>query len=394
MMVMGAHNAHAQTCWPHTPAAQVRLKLLPLLLEWDVRQGPTPSPSSCVQLRPVSIRSISKRGGGAGGGGAAEQAPWRYILQVERLAGSNTARAGSSSSSGGAAATAAQAEEDAAIDEAWLSGTARSRPQPPPSSQTGTPLQSPLKELDRLLGRAPSGADAGEEDGEVGCSQPGGSQAAPLGSQAAGRKAVGTLSFGEHRSLRCSLLEGLWPALVQEFGERQAGGRGRGKGRAASGSGARARATKAGQASVLNYFSPRKVGCLLRQGEFRHVLPCAPAAAAAVCLCSKAVASFPSSVPPAKPCAAGLPSHLGGRRAVCVACTAGSGPRHVRFVQCHCRRKQRSARSSQHAQPHQRRRSRCCRCTGRRHPLQQAPFSGAATTLPAWVCAALGAARV
>jgi hypothetical protein len=38
------------------------VKLLPLLLEWDVRQGPTAGPSSGVQFRPTGIRKVSGRG--------------------------------------------------------------------------------------------------------------------------------------------------------------------------------------------------------------------------------------------------------------------------------------------------------------------------------------------
>lgn len=50
---------------------QVRLKLLPLLLEWDVRQGPRPSSLSGVQFRPTSIRQVSAKGAedGIKGGG-------------------------------------------------------------------------------------------------------------------------------------------------------------------------------------------------------------------------------------------------------------------------------------------------------------------------------------
>lgn len=52
---------------------QVRLKLLPLLLEWDVRQGPQPGPSLGVQFRPTAIKQVSSRGAegeakGEGGG--------------------------------------------------------------------------------------------------------------------------------------------------------------------------------------------------------------------------------------------------------------------------------------------------------------------------------------
>lgn len=52
----------AVPCHKECVQMQVRLKLLPLLLEWDVRQGPQPSSSSGVQFVPTSIRKVSTRG--------------------------------------------------------------------------------------------------------------------------------------------------------------------------------------------------------------------------------------------------------------------------------------------------------------------------------------------
>ena len=49
----------------------MRCKLLPLLLEWDARQGPVPPPASGVQLILTAIRKLSERGAKAGSKGSA-----------------------------------------------------------------------------------------------------------------------------------------------------------------------------------------------------------------------------------------------------------------------------------------------------------------------------------
>lgn len=58
----------------------MRLKLLPLLLEWDMRQGPSPCPSvrQVVQFRPSSIRKVSSKGADAAdlAGAPCAQACW------------------------------------------------------------------------------------------------------------------------------------------------------------------------------------------------------------------------------------------------------------------------------------------------------------------------------
>ena len=151
-------------CWLSLPL-QVRLKLLPLLLEWDVRQGPAPPPSAGVQFRPSAIKAASKVGAAKAGAAAAssqqqqqQPAPWRYILAVERV----NQEAGRQLPGSPGRAVAEQAAEDAAIDAAWLAGTARSRPAAPrPASSQQPP--SPFKQLDLLT--------AGEPPGGPGCAK-------------------------------------------------------------------------------------------------------------------------------------------------------------------------------------------------------------------------------
>lgn len=258
----------------------MRLKLLPLLLEWDVRQGPSPGPSlrPLVQFRPSSIRKVSSKGVEATelvGVPARQQQGWRYVLLVERLPSAAAAGAGASSlaaaaapeggSSGGAAAAAAgegaaegDEAEDLAIDQSWIAGTARSRPpkQSPPSAAAlstaaagagGEQQRGRLDGLDLLGGDgddtyegepflatqmpATQGAGLGSPLAARTLSNSGSQQQSPLGARAAAAGSsqqggaargasgggAGSLQFAEHRSVRCSLIDAVWPHLTAAF---------------------------------------------------------------------------------------------------------------------------------------------------------------------------------
>jgi hypothetical protein len=105
-------------------------------------------------------------------------------------------------------------DEDLAVDHAWIAGTARSRPPKPLASSAAAASSA-----------AGDGADA---DGDELClsQMPASqgpsfscSQAAPA-SQAAGSgggRSGGSLQFSEHRSVRCSLVEAVWPELVAAY---------------------------------------------------------------------------------------------------------------------------------------------------------------------------------
>ncbi len=165
---------------------QVRLKLLPVLLEWDMRQGPHAALGS-VELRPTSIRKVSEIGRKPSAAQAAADSsspePWRYVMVVERITSVSQQRS---------AAQQAQLQEDLAIDEAWITNSARSRPK-----------------ADKGAGPAGEGVlgDAQEQSQGMGVTprKPG---------------KAGTLNFSEKRSVRCSLVAHMWPHLVQEFEDR------------------------------------------------------------------------------------------------------------------------------------------------------------------------------
>jgi hypothetical protein len=262
---------------------QVRLKLLPLLLEWDVRQGPSPAPAvrSLVQFRPIAISKVSSKGmeasgpAAAAGGSHRQQHGWRYVLQVDRLAGGTqqqqqpAAAAGGSGGGGslggsggatgaaaGGSATAEQEAEDLAIDQTWIAGTARSRlPKQDPSaaaaaagggggggsSQGGVPIGFDLLGNDDsydsygsqplLATQMPPGSQAGLGFGSSPMSARAFSSsqapaaAAAAGSQggsqqgggSGGSKQRGTLQFADHRAVRCSLIDNVWPHLTTAF---------------------------------------------------------------------------------------------------------------------------------------------------------------------------------
>jgi hypothetical protein len=189
---------------------QVRLKLLPLLLEWDMRQGPRPGPSSGVQFRPTGIRKVSSKGAeDAPGVPARQQQGWRYVLLVERLQQQQGPDAGAA-----AAADDDDDAEDLAVDLAWIAGTARSRP-PKFLASSAAAVGSAagdggVADSDELcLSQMPA-----SQGPSFSCSQ-----AAPA-SQAAGSgggRSGGSLQFSEHRSVRCSLVEAVWPELVAAY---------------------------------------------------------------------------------------------------------------------------------------------------------------------------------
>jgi hypothetical protein len=186
--------------------SQVRLKLLPLLLEWDMRQGPQPGPSAGVQFRPTGIRKVSSKGAeDMSGVPARQQQGWRYVLLVERLQQQHAPGADEG----------AEAEE-LAVDLAWIAGTARSRPPKLTSASAAAPSSA-----------GAAAWDDGDADGDLCLSQLAASQgpsfscsqAAPA-SQAAGSgggRSGGSLQFSEHRSVRCSLVEAVWPELVAAY---------------------------------------------------------------------------------------------------------------------------------------------------------------------------------
>jgi hypothetical protein len=244
---------------------QVRLKLLPLLLEWDVRQGPAASLAlpRQVQFQPTGIRKVSSRGVDNGGNArvpARQQYGWRYVLLVERLQqqqhgqqaaqqdGQHEAqKARTAAAAAAAAAGAGQAcgteAEDLAIDLCWLAGTARSKPtkQAPftpaesaaaagsaggtPSASTAAaaaaPPQQPQQQLSgggTLSGLDGSGQCAAHYEDEPNLATQAPLQAAVTPSkQQPARQPPGSLQFSEHRSLRCSLMDATWPQLVARF---------------------------------------------------------------------------------------------------------------------------------------------------------------------------------
>jgi hypothetical protein len=266
----------------NTGCMQVRLKLLPLLLEWDVRQGPCPAPAvrSLVQFRPIAISKVSSKGLEASGPSRSTGAPhrqqqgWRYVLQVDRLAGAThqqqqpaaaaaagggSGGGGSSGASGGTAgapgAAADQEAEDLAIDQTWIAGTARSRlPKQDPSaaaaaaaaaaaggSHSGGPVGFDVLGNDDtydshgsqplLATQMPSGSQAGPGFGSTpmsarafGGSSSSQAPAAAAGSQGGSQQAGGsggakrgTLQFADHRAVRCSLIDAVWPHLTAAF---------------------------------------------------------------------------------------------------------------------------------------------------------------------------------
>jgi hypothetical protein len=183
-----------------------------------------------------------------------QQQGWRYVLQVDRLADSST------DGTAAAADTAANAAEDLAIDQSWVAGTARSRapkqgdasaaaaaagqtPGKLPASQQqqgglgGGSSSDPLLldddgyEAEPYLatqlpggqaasspwaaGRRPSSSSRSPAQGQL-LSQVG-SQAAGSGGASGRGGSSGTLQFAEHRSVRCSLIDTLWPHLTAKL---------------------------------------------------------------------------------------------------------------------------------------------------------------------------------
>lgn len=225
----------------------MRLKLLPLLLEWDVRCGPSPLPESGVQLRPLAIKKVAgvrtaqPQQQQQDAGGEVPPLPedgWRYVIEVERLRPikGSEAGAGGSGTRGGReqggepSQSKAEAEaEDLAIDTAWLNNTARSRP--PRASPLRAPAffgasvasggaggGSPSHAAATAVAASQASQELDGEDGSggEGKAEAGGSQTPQRGA-ATPKKAQGSLSFAEHRSVRCTLMHELFPNLVRTF---------------------------------------------------------------------------------------------------------------------------------------------------------------------------------
>lgn len=213
------HHCHA--CSGCQPALQVRLKLLPLLLEWDVRQGPRPAPSAGVQFRPSGVRKVSSKGLPDVNQGVPgrQQRGWRYVLLVERLQ-QQQQLGGGDDDDGGADEDAAA---DLATDLAWIAGTARSRPAKAPAAAAaaaaagggGNSSVNPLLLVED---------DAGDDEfAHLATQATQATQASSAAAAAAsaggapGRSGPGSLQFSEHRSVRCSLMDALWPELVDAY---------------------------------------------------------------------------------------------------------------------------------------------------------------------------------
>lgn len=165
-----------------------------------------------------------------------QQQGWRYILTVERL--TTTSQQHQQGHPGSSTAAAA---EDLAIDQAWLDGTARSKPKP----QTAADSLLPDDTLDPaatagdyddycysqgVLAATQAAASQHQQGFDIYTEGMSSSQAAAGGSNEAagggggsgtggrsGSKTAGSLQFAEHRSVRCSLVDQVWPQLVNTF---------------------------------------------------------------------------------------------------------------------------------------------------------------------------------
>ncbi|KAI8470266.1 MAG: hypothetical protein J3K34DRAFT_510633 [Monoraphidium minutum] len=272
--------------------SQVRLKLLPLLLEWDVRCGPAPPPGCGAQLRPAAIKKVSgarsakPAAAAAGGGGELDLPPegWRYVIEVQRVSGGKDGGGGGEGGGGGGeggggGGVDAREEEDLEIDAAWLNNTACSRPKVDAAADGG--------------GGGAGGEERGDEDDEEGGgggtqgSQPSQRQASqPAGGGGSGgggrRKPQGSLPFHEHRSVRCTLVHELWPHLVRAFRVRPAGAKARGaamakapprvKGASAGGGGA----ADERQLTLKDFYGVKKSGGAAKGGGRRGAGGSAP----------------------------------------------------------------------------------------------------------------------
>ncbi|KAL6753192.1 hypothetical protein V8C86DRAFT_3140226 [Haematococcus lacustris] len=215
-------SAFAELGWTYPV---VRSKLRPLLVEWDVSQGPPPSPAGSTRpgwLHPIGEEGQdpqagplawqpppTRQGPGLGGvcgvefsvasiqkaQGGKEGAAWRYVLQLKRVVGSGTA-------------------EDEELDNAWLAGE--------------QPVQHERKPRTVGVPSSQAGAAAPEEDedDDVFCQLP--SQGFGLSqsqSSQAGCTAMRTnrgTAQSDQRAVRMSLVQKAWPQLVTEFEECQA----------------------------------------------------------------------------------------------------------------------------------------------------------------------------
>jgi hypothetical protein len=228
----------------------VRVKLLPLLLEWDVRQGPG---AGGVQLRPVDIKKAVPAPGAAAGG--AGDRGWCYLVKLDRVAEDRevlAAGAAPGSSSGQSLSAAAggtpvsnssqsrtglvlqggvrwrqplqlppgttQDQEDWVIDCAWLAGQGKGWAAPPGLAAVLAPTSS-MGGGGATQGGLTQGSLFGEEgEGEEG-----------EGEEGRGPRLLSGTCKPEHRYLRCSLLEGVWPDLVAAWRDRWGTAEGHGR---------------------------------------------------------------------------------------------------------------------------------------------------------------------
>jgi transcription elongation factor Elf1 len=225
--------------------AATRLRLMPLLLEWDLRQGPAAFRSAAarraaggVQFRPTAIRKVSTRGytqvqqqqqlsqqpqsPGRAAASAAEEDPllyppggWRYILEVERVVEPSEEQ-----EEGGGSGS-----EDLRTDRAWLAGTVRLREASsaavPASSAPSSPA-APSQPLPFSQSQA-SPSFFARMGGGGGGSQRGGGMGTPTKAAGGGSTSGGGASlYAEHRTVRRALVDALWPDLTAAFAAKRA----------------------------------------------------------------------------------------------------------------------------------------------------------------------------
>lgn len=123
-----------------------------------------------------------------------------------------------------------RAAEDLAIDQAWLNNTARSRPRQQNSAGGLGPGDSNADDEEETYmysqgafaasQATQQGFDSYTEGMSLSQAAAGSSLEVVSGSSGGGRrgsKAAGSLQFAEHRSVRCSLIDSLWPELTKGF---------------------------------------------------------------------------------------------------------------------------------------------------------------------------------
>ncbi|KAF5830354.1 hypothetical protein DUNSADRAFT_14694 [Dunaliella salina] len=147
---------------------KVRTKLRPLLIEYDLRQGP--NAAAYVEWRPVSIQRQKANAG----------VKWQYVLQLERIPGNRAS------------------PKDEAADNAWLQEV----------------LNSFNTELDTDLPTSQWG-QSHELDSLYLC--PRAKEGHSHGSSMASTKAVSKGAGEGKRAVRMSMIRRVWPNMVQHF---------------------------------------------------------------------------------------------------------------------------------------------------------------------------------